>query len=497
MLASALLYLAEVSFCLAVFALTYRLVLARLTYFAWNRAYLLGALLASVLIPFVAFPGFPGLAALLAASAVTPGAGPAPFQLKWQLGPAVSAGPGAAPAVEAVELLWWGLLGIYLLGALRKLWGAGRNLRALRQLARQHPHTDMGAFVIVHVPTPSLPAFSFGRYVFLSPLHEALSAAERQQLLLHEQVHVRQRHTLDLLAVEAMGVLFWFNGLLPYFGRQLKAVHEHLADAAVARTQPSPTPYGELLIKLAAQQPPFALVHAFSNQQIFLRIRMLTQPTSTPMQKLRFLLVLPVFAFAWAATACAGSPASEPVAPAAISPSTGAPATAARRTGRISWQGNTYLSTAELNQALGLKTGDAYDSAAVAQRLSFDPKGGDITSRYMDHGYLFFSVSPQATRQPNGTTNLTFVISEGRKALVGAITVVGNTKTPTSTLLKQIPLRSGEVFSRAKLMETQRLLARQGQLDASKTGINLKPVMRPNQPTDLMDIELALVEKAR
>ena len=492
MLTSTLLYLTEATFCLAVFALTYRLLLARLTYFAWNRAYLLGTLAASVLLPFLAFPG---LARFLSRSASAPAAQPLPFQLSQPVASA-SASPVAATP-DIVEILMLSLLAFYALGALYKLFVAVRNLRALMQLARCNPRTDLGSFSIVHLPEPGLPAFSFGRYVFLSPLHDALSATEREQLLLHEQVHVRQRHTLDLLVVEALGVVFWFNALLPYFSQQLKAVHEFLADEAVARTQASPAPYGELLIKLASQQLPFALVHAFSNKQLFLRIHMLTQPSSRPMQKLRFLLVLPVFAFTWVATACAGSPDPETAAPAAATTATVAPNATANRIGRITWQGNTYLSTAELNEALGLKTGDAYDSAAVAQRLSYDPKGGDITSRYMDYGYLFFSISPKATRQPNGTTDLAFTLSEGRKAEVGTITVAGNTKTPTPALLKLIPLRSGEPFSRAKLMETQRILAQQGQFDPAKIRINPSPVMRPNQPTDLVNIELVLVEKGR
>ncbi|MCC3154637.1 POTRA domain-containing protein [Hymenobacter sp. BT770] len=495
MLTSTLLYLAEASFCLAVFALTYRLLLARLTYFAWNRAYLLGALAASVLLPFLAFPG---LAGFLAHSADAAAGQPLPFRLSWQMAQAAaSASAPAAASLDIVEVLMFSLLGIYALGALYKLIAAVRNLRALADLARRHPQTNLGSFSIVHLPEPSLPAFSFGRHVFLSPLHDRLSDAEREQLLLHEQVHVRQRHTLDLLVVEALGVVFWFNGLLPYFGRQLKAVHEFLADEAVARTQPSPTTYGELLIKLASQQLPFALVHAFSNKQLFLRIHMLTQPSSRPMQKLRFLLVLPVFAFAWVATACAGSPTPEDV-PVATSPADAFYSSpSARPIGRISWQGNTYLSTAELSQALGLKPGDAYDSLEVARRLSFGTRGGDITSRYMDHGYLFFSVSPKATRQPNGTTDLAFTINEGRKADLGTIIVSGNTKTPTTALLNMIPLRTGEPFSRANLIETQRILAQQGQFDPAKIGINPKPVMRPNQPTDLVDIELVVVEKAK
>lgn len=492
--ASFLLYLAEASFCLVVLAGAYHLLLRRLTYFAWNRAYLLGALAAGLLLPLAAFPGLARLLPASGAPRPTPGL---PFLLNWTPGqPAGAAAPTAATAsISGEELALLLLLAVYALGGARRLWVAGRNLWRLRQLGRRHPRTDLGAFSIVHLPGPDLPAFSFGRRVFLSPLHDSLSAPERQQLLLHEEVHVRQKHTADLLLVEAVGVAFWFTGAAAYYGQQLKAVHEYLADEAVARTQPSPTRYGKLLIKLAAQQPPFALVHAFANQQIFHRIRMLTQPASRPMQKFRFLLVLPVLAFAWVATACTGAPTAEASAPAPATATAPPAAAPTARIGRITWQGNTYLSAAELNQALGLKTGDAYDSAAVAQRLNFDPKGRDITSRYLDNGYLFFSVTPTAARRADGRTDLTFVFNEGRPARLGRISVVGNRKTSTAALLKLIPLRSGELFSRAKLMETQRRLAQQGQFDPAQIGLNPKPVMRPDQPTDLVDVELVLVEK--
>jgi hypothetical protein len=294
-----------------------------------------------------------------------------------------------------------------------------------------------------------------------------------------------------LLLAESAGILLWFSGLGSYFQRQLKVVHEYLADAAVVQGPAGVVSYGELLVRLAARQPAFALAHSLAEKPIFLRIQMLTQKPSTPMQKLRFLFVLPAIALAWAATASIGTPAPEPTLP--TDPAT-TPAPNGR-IGRISWQGNTLLSAAELSKALGLKSGDAYDSAAVAQRLNYRPDGQDLASRYMDHGYLFFSVTPSVVRQANGTVDLTFTLSEGRPAQLGNITITGNTKTGSAALLKLIPLRAGQLFSRAQLLETQHILAKQGQFDASKIGINPMPVMRPAQATDQVDIALVVVEK--
>ncbi|TPG66692.1 POTRA domain-containing protein [Hymenobacter nivis] len=497
MLANGLWYLAGASFCLAVLALAYRLLLAHLPAFAWNRAYLLGALAAGALLPLAARPG---LAALLPHAAGGP-AGALPFALHWPPGaPVAAAAAGATagtPGPNWAALALGALAIVYGLGALRRLVAAARNLGALRRLARQHPRTPLAGCTVVHLPPPGLPAFSFGRYVFLSPLHEALSAAERDQLLRHEQVHVRQRHTLDLLLVEALGVVFWFHGAVPYFGRQLKAVHEYLADAAVARTPAGPVRYGELLIKLAAQQPPFALVHAFAApKQLFLRIQMLTQPPATPMQKLRFLAVLPVAAFAWAATAWAAPAPSHPT-PGAPSARTLAAAPGAPRIGRITWRGNAAVPADRLNAALGLRPGDAYDSLTVEKHLNYNPSGNDVSSLYMDHGYLFFQVMPVATRQADGTVDLAFNVTEGHPAKLRRVYITGGLDASAqAALLKRLPLRTGDDFSRAKLVETNRLLVQEGKFDSQKIRINPQPIVRPTEATDLLDIELVLVPKA-
>ncbi|HEX8427952.1 POTRA domain-containing protein [Hymenobacter sp.] len=476
------------SFCLAVFALAYRLLFAGLTYFSWNRWYLLGSVVVSLALPLLSFPA---LRALLFA---TPALSQEPLllHLDWQHLEAAttSATPSATP-IKWLDLVLTGLLIVYGLGVVYRLQGLVRNLWWLRQLARRYNRTNQGAFWLVELSNAQMPAFSFGRHVFLSPLHASLSPVERRQLLKHELVHVQQRHTLDILLLEAVGVLLWFNPTVYYFRKQLKAVHEYQADAAVTHAAGSISGYGQLLIKLATSPFPLSLVHTFSTQQVFQRITMLTTPSSRPLQKLRFLLVLPVLAGAWLATACVDSPT--PVA--AVESAAASVAAATAPIASIVWEGNKLVSTERLNQALGLKPGDAYDSLDVKQRLNYRPDGSDVTSLYMDQGYLFFSVVPTVQRQPNGSVALTLEIVEGRKAQLGTITFTGNGKTSAESLLKAIPLRSGDTFSRAKLIEAQKNLALLGSFDAEHMGINPRPEMRSNAATDLVNIQIALVEK--
>jgi outer membrane protein assembly factor BamA len=210
------------------------------------------------------------------------------------------------------------------------------------------------------------------------------------------------------------------------------------------------------------------------------------------MQKLRFLLIIPMATLAWVGAAALGpAPAVAAGSQLATTPS----AVAQGLIGRITWQGNTVLSTAQLNAALGLKPGDAYDSIALKNKLQYSPDGQDITSRYMDQGYLFFSINPVAKTQPDGSTDLTFTISEGRRAQIGTITVTGNHKVSTAAILEMLPLHTGDFFNRTKLLQSQKILAENGAFDPTAIGINPQPAPRPTAATDLVNITFVVKEK--
>ena len=113
----------------------------------------------------------------------------------------------------------------------------------------------------------------------------------------------------------------------------------------------------------------------------------------------------------------------------------------------------------------------------------------------MDQGYLFFSINPVAKPQPNGTIDLVFDTNEGRQAQVGTLTVTGNHKLPTEAILSILPLHSGDLFSRAKLLQSQRILAENGAFDPTRININPQPELRPSALTDLVNIAFVLTEK--
>jgi hypothetical protein len=474
------LYLAAATACQAAFGLFYWLLLAPLSTFTWNRAYLLSALVLSAVLPLVALPA--AWIQLLWPAAL-PAAATSPV---WHLGAAalVPAATAAAPA----GISWLSVvLAVYWLGV---AWQAGRTARSLGwlyRLSQQHPRTRLGQGWLVQLPEPSRPAFSFGKHVFLSPAHAQLNAPEYVLLVQHEQVHCAQYHSLDLLLAEALGWFFWFNGLVPYFRQQLRLVHEYLADAAVTRPAGSRVAYGRLLLKLASGPLPTSLVHPFSTKQVAQRIHMLTFPPSSPMKKLRFLLIVPVAALAWVGAAVLGPAPSV----AAALPTTQPVAKAQGRIGTITWRGNKFVSTSRLNEALGLKTGDPYNKEQVETRLNYRPDNTDVGSLYMDHGYLFFQVTQSADTRPDGTTDLVLTISEGPVTHINSLIVKGNKKVSIADVLALIPLHKGELFNRAKLVQSQRVLAESGFFDPTKIGIN----PQPDVANGLVNIEYVLIEK--
>lgn len=116
--------------------------------------------------------------------------------------------------------------------------------------------------------------------------------------------------------------------------------------------------------------------------------------------------------------------------------------------------------------------------------------GRDISSLYMDDGYLFFSVTPVEVNVENDSIDLEMRIYEGKQARINKVTVVGNVKTNDRAIMREIRTKPGELFSREKIIRTQRELAQLGYFDQEKLGVNPKP----NPIDGTVDIEYTVEE---
>ncbi len=157
----------------------------------------------------------------------------------------------------------------------------------------------------------------------------------------------------------------------------------------------------------------------------------------------------------------------------------------------ISWIGNTKHTSQELSAILAIKKGDVYDQSVLEERLFMSQNSRDVSSLYMDDGYLFFQVSPVEIKVENDSIDLEMRIYEGKQARINKVTVTGNTKTNDRVIIREIRTRPGQLFSRELILRTQRELAQLGYFDQEKLGVNPKP----NPADGTVDIEYIVEEK--
>lgn len=157
----------------------------------------------------------------------------------------------------------------------------------------------------------------------------------------------------------------------------------------------------------------------------------------------------------------------------------------------INWIGNTKYTTQELNNILAIKRGDVFDQSILEAKLYMNPSGRDISSLYLDDGYLFFQVTPIEVLVENDSIDIEMRVYEGKQAIINNVTVSGNTKTNDRVIRREIRTRPGQLFSRSDIIRTQRELAQLGYFDPEKLNVNPQP-----NPTDgTVDIEYIVEEK--
>ncbi len=364
------------------------------------------------------------------------------FTLEWLISPSGFNSHTAAAEAGALISLSFILITVYALGVMYRSLVFGINLSKIRKLILCSNKRREESYWLINL-SHNKSTFSFLNYIFISS--QALTSKEYQQVLQHELLHVRQRHTMDLLLLELTHSLLWFHPLIPYLKKQLRQVHEYLADQAVVRESEEQKGYAQLLLKLASENHALTLATSFSSKQVGQRIAMLTKPRSHPNRRWRFSLIVPLCASIFLLSACLEDPSTSEDA--TSSGQFVRKVNGSQIIGKVHWEGNTIYSDEFLSEKLGLQSGDVYDSVAINQQLSYNPEGDDVSSFYMDQGYLFFRVDVQKTEAESGKVNLTFSIYEGEPIVVNEIRIQGNEDISKEAILKKISIEPGEPFN--------------------------------------------------
>ena len=157
----------------------------------------------------------------------------------------------------------------------------------------------------------------------------------------------------------------------------------------------------------------------------------------------------------------------------------------------VSWIGNQKFSNEELDKLLGIKKGDIFDQSILDSRLSGNPNGTDISSLYLDDGYLFFNITPVEIATNNDSIDLEVRIYEGKQARLNKVAVIGNSKTNDHVVMREIRTKPGDLFNRSNIIRSQRELAQLGYFDPEKLNVDIDP--DPVKHT--VDVDYIVAEK--
>ncbi len=162
--------------------------------------------------------------------------------------------------------------------------------------------------------------------------------------------------------------------------------------------------------------------------------------------------------------------------------------------GNITWRGNSVYSDTILSRAMGIQKGDVYNLELLNKRLGTPPgpEGGDISSLYMDDGYLFFQVDPVEIGIRGDTIDFEIRMQEGPQATIKDIRIAGNEKTNEHVIRRELRTMPGDKFSRQNLIRSQREISQLGFFNPETIGIN--PV--PNVQEGTVDIDYKVEERA-
>ena len=269
-----------------VFLLVYDLFLKKETFFQWNRAYLIGTYLISLVLPWVKIE---------ALKTQVPERLYVYPEEWWNMNNT----PEVAVVAQNTSLnLSWPAI-VFVVGIIVSLvlftYKLGQ-LYALRKSGEVQYFTHFTKVVLEN----SDAAFSFFKSIFLG---DRVIQKDHQNIIEHELVHIRQKHTYDLLFFELMRIFSWFNPLVYVYQNRLSELHEFIADAEVAKHER--TKHCELLLSQAFQSQNISFINQFFKSSLIKkRIVMLQKAKSGTIWKLKYLALLPVLLGMLVYTSC-------------------------------------------------------------------------------------------------------------------------------------------------------------------------------------------------
>ncbi len=313
-MAKFLIYLFESGLCLTLFYLGYVMFFRKETYFTFNRIYLIGAMVLSLLMPLISVSVDSVQSKMLSETIIKVSQFRSYYEelvLLTDPDYAVSHEDNKTStffgakqkgkelrqnqkksSYSLIKIFFY----IYLIGLFFFILRLVVHIFQLAQLIHKNQAIKEKDYTLVLL-SDEVPSFSFMRWIFINK--EVLTNSEFEQVLEHEKIHVKQKHTVDLLLAHVIITFQWFNPLTWRIQKSIKSCHEYIADRHVLNNGHKLFDYQSLLLSQLISIRSVELVNNFNLLSIKKRIAMMNKIKSGRIAKMKAIIVLPLLAVAF------------------------------------------------------------------------------------------------------------------------------------------------------------------------------------------------------
>ena len=282
-----LIYQGKAAIALAVFYMFYRLLLSKETFHRFNRIVLLGTAALSFVLPLCVIT--------LKEVVVVPAMTGSSEAIIGEVAETVAMVPEVSVPIWPVVLC-----SIFALGALAVLIHVVISIIGIRRMICSGSRQALESGEILIITETDTAPFSWMKYIVIS--REDYESGY-SQILTHEKAHIALRHSWDILFVDMITALQWFNPAIWMLKADLRALHEFEADDAVLRSGANIKEYQYLLIRKAVSKSGYSVANSFNHSTLKARITMMLNKKSSRMSAWKALYVIPLVGISLAATA--------------------------------------------------------------------------------------------------------------------------------------------------------------------------------------------------
>ena len=275
-----LLYLVEINIITIFLYGFYRLLFTNDTFFSWRRFMLLNTYLIALLVPFADFGNWIRIHEATQNMAST--------YAETVLSEATSL-PSKATVLSWNTILLW----IYMGGVCMFLLRFVIQLIGIYRLAKKTEVSTIKG-IKVHIIEKNESPFSFFRWIFVNP--EVRYESQLQEILIHEQCHVEQKHSIDVVLAELFTIVCWFNPFARLLKREIRLNLEYLADLYVVQVGCDQKSYQYHLLGMTYHKNVSTILNNFNDLLLKKRIKMMNRRRSRLIVKAKYTLLIPVTA---------------------------------------------------------------------------------------------------------------------------------------------------------------------------------------------------------